>query len=705
MQSVFSDHWHLVATLKPKLRQNAVIHRHLYRDEVWYLLRDEVTGQFHRFSENAYQIIGLLDGRFTLDEIWQTVCEKLGDEMPTQDETIELLQKLYNANALNVEISADIERFSQRREALINQKRMKQWATPFGIKVPLFQPQDFLESYQFIGRLFFNRGFLLLACLLWLVGINITVTHWDGLTQNLSDRLLAPNGLILMAVVYPIIKVIHEFAHAFAVRKYGGEVHEMGVMLLVFFPIPYVDATAANGFASKYQRMLVAASGILAELILAALALIVWVNAEEGVLRALAFYVAITAGVSSIFFNGNPLLRFDAYYVLADWLELPNLANRANQHLGFIAKKYLFHLPNQSSIANTLSEAWIFSVYGTASFVYRILIFVWIGLFVAESYWFIGVVMIIWAGTVTLLIPAYKNWNKLLKIPEVKHHPTRFWSRFFGLVSLIVLLFSALPMPYSSSFEGTIPAMKSYSIKVQSEGHLVYLTPESQVEEGQLLAELDSTELDLQIAKIQSQLDEVQRKITASVSKPIEMKWLMAEAAILERDLAEKQHEKQNKHIRTTQTGIWISDQHLGQYFRRGDRLGFIQPQQTGEIYAMVSEQEMALLDLGAEVRLRFASQPLDVFSARIKSISPSASQELVSPILSQAGGGEIVLAETEQMQTLENFFTVVIESTESWPLVGLEERVYILVQHPAEPIVYRWLRYIRQSFLTRFDV
>ena len=383
--NVFSDQWHLVSGLKPKLRQSAQLHRHIYRGEVWHLLRDETSGQFHRFSETAYHIIGLLDGRHTLNQIWEIACERLGDEMPTQDEIIQLLQKLYQANAFTSEIMVDVERFMRRQQTHSQQKTLKQWATPFGIKIPLFQPQNTLDRYDVFGRVIFHPAFFIVILFVWFFGASITLTHWSDLTHNLTDRLLAPDGLLLMAVIYPFLKIIHEFAHGFAVTRFGGKVHEMGVMLLVFFPVPYVDASAANGFSNKYKRMLVAASGILAEVTIACLALLVWANAEDGALKALAFYVAITAGVSSVLFNGNPLLRFDAYYVLADALELPNLAGRSNQHLGYIFKKYALHLPNQVSITDKWGEAWIFSIYGVAAFLYRIAIFIMIGLFVAEA--------------------------------------------------------------------------------------------------------------------------------------------------------------------------------------------------------------------------------------------------------------------------------------------------------------------------------
>ena len=139
--------------------------------------------------------------------------------------------------------------------------------------------------------------------------------------------MLSAQNLLLLWLVFPVIKLLHELGHAYAAKAGGGEVHEMGMMLLVFMPVPYVDATAAGGFRSKWRRALVGAAGMLVELFIASLCMFVWVLVEPGVMRAVAFNVMLIAGVSTVVFNGNPLLRFDGYYILSDLIEIPNLAH------------------------------------------------------------------------------------------------------------------------------------------------------------------------------------------------------------------------------------------------------------------------------------------------------------------------------------------------------------------------------------------
>ena len=113
----------------------------------------------------------------------------------------------------------------------------------------------------------------------------------------------------------------------------------MGIMLLVLTPIPYVDASSASAFRTKWERIMVGAAGMAVELFIAALALFVWINIEPGTVRAILYNMIFIASVSSLLFNGNPLLRYDAYYILGDLLEIPNLGPRGIQYLGYLAQR------------------------------------------------------------------------------------------------------------------------------------------------------------------------------------------------------------------------------------------------------------------------------------------------------------------------------------------------------------------------------
>jgi putative peptide zinc metalloprotease protein len=295
-----------------------------------------MSGRHHRFSPVANHLLALMDGDRTVEEIWDAINTYLGDDAPTQGEMIQLLARLHVAEVMVCDTLPDteelFERFTQHARSIMRQRM----SSPLYVRVPLIDPDAFLERWLHVVRPLFTR--VGLALWLGMVGLATLAAarHWPELLDAGAERFIDPRQLLLLVITYPVVKAIHEFGHAFATKVWGGPVHEMGVTFLVFMPIPYVDASSASAFGDKRKRMLVGAAGVMVELGLAALALLLWLSVEPGAVRMIAYNVVMIGGLSTLLFNGNPLLRFDGYYVLADALELPNLARRSTDYLGYL---------------------------------------------------------------------------------------------------------------------------------------------------------------------------------------------------------------------------------------------------------------------------------------------------------------------------------------------------------------------------------
>ena len=333
-EALFSPSWYRVAPLTPRLRSHAKLHRHQYRGQIWYVLHDRSNERFHRFSPSAFSFIGLMDGRRSVQEKWDLSSSRLGDNAPTQPEVVQLLSQLHAADVLQCDIPSDTAELLDRYDKQQRRKWQRQLMNFFAWQFPLFDPERFLQQFAMLVRPFFSWWGAALWCLIVVPAVFIGAAHWSELTANLIDRVTTPQNLVLLWFLFPVIKVLHEFGHAFAVKVFGGEVHEMGVMLLVLSPVPYVEASASSAFPSKWQRVVVGAAGMIVELVLAAIAVYVWVSVEPGSVRTVAYNTILIAGISTVMFNANPLLRFDGYYILADFLEIPNLRQRANTYLG-----------------------------------------------------------------------------------------------------------------------------------------------------------------------------------------------------------------------------------------------------------------------------------------------------------------------------------------------------------------------------------
>ena len=256
------------------------------------------------------------------------------------------------------------------------------------IRVPLLDPNHFLERWKQVFGWIFSKLGLLLWCILLGFGLYIIIPNFKMLVQQNSD-VLNPENLPFLYLSFIIIKVVHEFCHAFACKTFSkynqnaGEVHKMGIMFLVFVPIPFVDASSAWAFRNKWHRAIVGLSGVMAELAIAAIAAIVWFYTSTGTLHIIAYNIIFVASVSTLLFNGNPLLRFDAYYVLVDITEIPNLGQRSTQFLYYLVKRFVWGVTHAWNRLTWGERIW-FVFYGLASTAYRIYISVRILLFLND---------------------------------------------------------------------------------------------------------------------------------------------------------------------------------------------------------------------------------------------------------------------------------------------------------------------------------
>jgi len=333
--NTFHDSWFKVAELCPRIHTSLRTYRQQYRQQTWYIVEDPCNNQFFRINTAAFQFLSILDGRRTVDEAWSICLEEYGDAAPTQGEAISLLGQLYSANLLLGDTPADSDLLLKRHK-----KRRQKESTAFmkGIlfaRIPLYDPNDFLERWNFIvGRMFSIPGYILGAIIL-VFGVVFSLNNFDELMLGASGSLALAN-LPWLYLVFIIIKIVHECAHGFACKYYGlrsgglGEVRTFGVAFIFLTPIPYVDASSSWALKNKWQRISIAAAGMYVELLMAGVAALLWSQTSGGTLvNSLCFNVMLTCTMTSLFFNGNPLLKYDAYYILADLLEIPNFEGRS----------------------------------------------------------------------------------------------------------------------------------------------------------------------------------------------------------------------------------------------------------------------------------------------------------------------------------------------------------------------------------------
>jgi putative peptide zinc metalloprotease protein len=374
--------WKKLASLRPSLPHHIQFQPRTYNDERWYLLQDKSNGRFHRINPSAYKVLLLMDGHHSLQDIFMLLGAahhhqtdtREPDEAPTQEEIIHLLQYLYVADLLVCDMPANTQELFARQQQRRQQRWLQLLVNPLTWKIPLGSPDQLLTRLLPLARLLATRT----MGVIWLLVVGYALlqagTHWSELTKGQLDKLLTPSNLLLIWLIYPLLKVVHELGHGLFTKVWGGQVYECGLVFVVGTPLPYVDASAATAFAAKPRRLMVSAAGMAVELFLAALALLLWLQLEAGLLRDILYNIIIIGSVSTLFFNGNPLMRFDGYHLLTDLIDAPNLASRSNQQISYWVRRYAYGVQGLFSPATNLREAWLFTGYGVAAFCYRLFI-------------------------------------------------------------------------------------------------------------------------------------------------------------------------------------------------------------------------------------------------------------------------------------------------------------------------------------------
>src|SRR5688572_15878808 len=180
--SLFSASWYRVSALTPRLRSHARIHRHRYRGETWYVLQDPSSDRFHRFSPAAYFVIGLMDGRRTVQELWDVACARLGDDAPTQDEVIQLLSQLHRADVLQSDIPPDVTEMQERREERQRRQTFGQVSSVLSWKIPMIDPDRWLRVLVPFARPFFGWSGFMLWLAVVVPALVLVAVNWHGLT-------------------------------------------------------------------------------------------------------------------------------------------------------------------------------------------------------------------------------------------------------------------------------------------------------------------------------------------------------------------------------------------------------------------------------------------------------------------------------------------------------------------------------------------
>ena len=711
---LLSNWWYRVATRKPKLRSHARLHRHRYRGEVWYLLQDATSSRVHRFTPSARLIIALMDGSRSVAELWELANIHLGEDAPTQDEMIQLLGQLHSADLLQSDVTPDVAELFARGEREEKARHRRSYANPMAIRIPLWDPDAFLNRFKGLIRLIWSAPGALAWCLVVLPAMFLILPHWSELSNNFSDRVLAADNLVALYLVFPLIKLMHELGHAAATKAGGGEVHDLGIMLLVLLPVPYVEASAATVFKSKYQRAVVGAAGMAVELFIAAIAFYLWLLIEPGLVRAVLFNVMLIAGVSTLLFNGNPFLRYDAYYILADLIEIPNLAARSTRYWGYVIERYIFGVHEAEAPDATGTEKAWFLFYGFTSILYRIFVTIVIAWFIAGQFFVIGVLLALWAVGAMAIFPVIKAIRHLAENPRMRRHRSRVIAVTASIVLGLGGFLLIVPMPHHSYAEGVLWLPEDAMVRAGANGFLSqFLTqPGTSVVNGDALVQSHEPGLLAQLRRSEAKVAELQAEYSAQFVTDRAKAQIIHDKLISEQaNLALVRERVAELVVRAKTDGVFVAQQMgdmPGRYYRKGDLLGYVIGKAQPLARVVVSQEAVDKVRLATDrVRVRRVDQPQRAWEGKVSREVPGGGEYLPSSALAVEGGGEIAVdpRDTKGPKTLERIFQIDVELDDMNHVNHFGQRVFVRFEHQMEPLSVQIYRSIRLLFLSSFNV
>lgn len=713
-EAFLSSSWYRVARLRPKLRDHARIRRHRYRGRIWYVLDDRLSSRVHRLSPSAYIFVALMDGRRTVDELWSNVVRQNGESAPTQDEIVHLLAQLHASDLLQSDISPDslevFDRFVTQKRTRLKQMLLN----PMSLRLPIFDPDPFLERTLPLVRplLGWFGGLLWFAVVI--PALVLAAGRWTELSENVTDRLLATENLLLLSLVFPVVKLLHELGHGYATKVFGGAVHEFGIMLIMGMPTPYVDASSSSGFRKKSRRALVGAAGMIVEVFVAALALHVWRIAEPGAVRTLCFNVITVAGVSTLIFNGNPLMRYDGYYILIDVLEIPNLASRSAQLWRAMVDKYAFRVADARIPAGAPGELkWLVS-YAPAAFMYRMSVQFGIALFLAGRFFFIGVLLALWTVVTGIFIPVFNSLKYVVTSRSLQKRRARAVGLTAGLAAAAVIMLAVVPFPLHTVSEGVVWLPDNAILRAGTDGFVrrLLVPPDTIVRAGDALIETEEPQLEANVETLTWRVEELQSALDAARFRDRPGAEVAAiDLASAKSELARQDERARHLVARSEADGTFVlakSEDMPGRFFRQGEVLGYVTPAFSNIVRVVVPQDDIELVRNSLRgVSVKLTGRGWETSSARLVREVPAGSSELPSKALSTAGGGSFAVdpGDRESRKTLQRYFQYDIELPPEATTTAFGSRVYVRFEHESEPLGFQLFRRLRQLFLARLNV
>ena len=513
--------------VKLKMRPDLTFDRQTYQGVEYWVVKEPLAQKYFQFPPPVFYLLKQLDGNQTIDGLQDKYHAEYTPKRITRQDLQQLLTRFHNDGLVTSDVAGQGSELMKRGEKNTRMERLQMMSNILAVRYRGFDPEgilNFLNKYLWWVFTFAFMWVVMAAASIALLSVLI---NWDAFQAKLPgfEAFFDPKQWYLFVGVLAFTKMCHEFGHGLSCKRLGGECHEIGFMLLVLTPCLYCNVSDSWRLNNKWHRAAIGAAGMYVEIILATIATFAWWFVQPGLIQEICLKIMLVSSVSTVLFNGNPLLRFDGYYILSDLLEIPNLSQRSTKALTTLLGRNWLGLEIPDDHLMPTNRPWAFAMFTVASFCYRWLIMfsiiyflmTWLEPYGLES---IGVGIALFSLIGIVVMPCYKLY-KYMAVPGRMHqvNKPRFFS-ILGIVALVLAVILLTPFPHYLRCSLIVVPDQLETVYIKEQGILeeCYVKPGQVVDKGQVLAKLTNLDLELELADAQGKLKAKQSQLQATMA-------------------------------------------------------------------------------------------------------------------------------------------------------------------------------------------
>jgi len=652
---------------RPRLRGDLRISEQTVAGEKSYVVKNRETNSYNRYGTSEYELLTLCDGTRTPAEIAQEMTLRDPDAPIDEAEVLEFLDSVDPAmweRTLGEKNLAVLERIRDERKSRLDQSSV------LYISFKAWDPDKTLARIDPYLSWMFTRGFVLFSIVLFIAVGYILAADWSRVQRDTAELYSFANktayDLWAFWLLFMILGGIHEFGHGLTCKHFGGEVHQMGFLLIYFTPAFFTDTTDITLFERVSRRQWVIFAGIWIELCACGVSALIWHFTVPGsLINDLAYKMMLLSAIQGALLNLNPLIKADGYYALSQFLEIDNLREDSFAYLKAAARKYLFRQDIDLPAAGRRHRR-IYLTFGLAALAYSTAIVVLTVFFTRNvlvstfgEWGYLFTILVVYFFTRKGLkagLPTIRAWLRQKREEYMAWKMTRLQAA--GAAGLALLIFVP-PFASRVSTDLVLEPGRVAPLRAEAGGGVsqVFVRQGDEVKPGQLLAILEDPEIQAKARVVAAQLALASSNLRQNEgSDPQKTAHATRERSRLQKELAVARKDVEALEIRAPFAGVITTpeiEQKVGEYLSPGDEFGRVVDRNTMRARILVRDWELEEVRPGTPAKVKVLPFPYRTYSGHVDQILPAAAED--RPVAQPH--------KLERMgQELTNYFAVVVE-------------------------------------------